>query len=457
MYNYQNYATSSFDKLSFISTLSTAGTIIFAVIKPVIAKVSDVIGRGETYIFTISCYLLSYFLCASAKSINAYAAGYIFYCIGQSGTNLMNDIITSDLTTAKWRALLVACLFFPFLITPWVSAFIVESVVNGIGWRWGIGMFAILMPFCASFIIVTLLYYQRKAKKAGMVVRKKISVYDFFSLIDLGGSILLCGGFAMLLLPLSLASSSAHGWRTPWLDAMIALGAVFLIALPFYEKYMAKHPIVPFYYLKEPTIILCILLVASDEIGFSCTHTYLYAWSTIAHNFDARNATFLAYTNGVTQCLSGIVAGWIMLKTRKYKWLTMVGVIIRLIGYGVMVRLRGANNSVAELFIVQLIQGIGSGIIQTIVVVVPQVVVPHSEMAQVIALVLCANYLGSSVGSAIAGGIYTGTFKEELAKQLGSSANSTLIDTLYNSITGAIPAWGTPQRTMINIAVSVRM
>jgi predicted MFS family arabinose efflux permease len=192
----------------------------------------------------------------------------------------------------------------------------------------------------------------------------------------------------MLLLPLTLASTTTSRWRTPYLDALIALGAVFLIALPFYEKYVAKHPLVPIHYFKNLTIVISCLLIATDSLGFSCTHTYLYSWVVVTHDFSARNATFYLYTNGVTQCLSGIIAGYIMLKTRRFKWLTMAAVCIRLIGYGVMIRLRGANNSMAELFIVQLIQGIGSGIIQTAVLVSAQIMVPHTQLAQMTALVV---------------------------------------------------------------------
>lgn len=107
----------------------------------------------------------------------------------------------------RWRGFAYAFSYTPFLITPWISAFIVQSVVDGIGWRWGIGMFAILMPFSASFIITTLLYYQGKAKKIGVVQTKKITVYEFCSLIDLGGVCLLSGGIAMLLLPLTIAAT----------------------------------------------------------------------------------------------------------------------------------------------------------------------------------------------------------------------------------------------------------
>ena len=106
-----------------------------------------------------------------------------------------------------------------------------DSVVNGIGWRWGIGMFAILMPFCASFIVVTLIYFGRKSRKAGLVVKKRLTLYDYCSLIDLGGMILLLGGFVMLLLPFCLAATTPSQWKTAYLDALIGVGAVFLVSL----------------------------------------------------------------------------------------------------------------------------------------------------------------------------------------------------------------------------------
>ena len=46
-----------------------------------------------------------------------------------------------------------------------------------------------------------------------------------------------------------------------------------------------------------------------------------------------------------------------MWKTKRYKWLLVTGTAIKLIGFGLMIRLRGANNSWAEIFIVQSIQG----------------------------------------------------------------------------------------------------
>ena len=421
------------------------------------AKISNVIGRGQTYLITISFYILGYILMASASSFNTYAAGSIFYTVGQSGTNIMTDIVISDITTARWRAFAIGLSFFPFLITPWVSAYIVSSVVGGIGWRWGIGMLAILMPFCASFLITTLLYYQIRAKKMGLAPPSpKISVYEFCSQIDLGGVILFSGGLALLLVPMTLAATTPSQWRTPYLDALIAVGGVLLILLPFYELYVAKHPVVPVQYFKNKTILICLFLISTDSLGFACTHTYIYAWSTIAHNFDTRTATFYVYTNGVTQCLFGILAGLIMVYTCRYKYLAISAAVIRLVGYGVMLRLRGADNTEAELFVVQLIQGVGSGIIQTCLLVPAQISVRHAEMPQITALLICMSFLGSSVGSCIAGGIYTNTLKPALWRYLGDSGSAELVDSLFNSITGVVPAWGTPERNAVDLAVRHR-
>ncbi|KAL2074940.1 hypothetical protein VTL71DRAFT_8720 [Oculimacula yallundae] len=169
---------------------------------------------------------------------------------------------------------------------------------------------------------------------------------------------------------------------------------------------------------------------------------------------SARDATFLQTTNGVTQTLSGIIGGIVMLRTQRYKWLVMFAIVIRMVGYGVMIRLRGAENPIWELFTVQLLQGFGSGVILIGTLVSAQIQVPHSQLAQITALIPCCNFLGSSIGASISGGIYTNALKDELAKQLGREADQGLIDSLYNFITGRVPAWGTPERDSINAAYS---
>lgn len=165
-------------------------------------------------------------------------------------------------------------------------------------------------------------------------------------------------------------------------------------------------------------------------------------------------ATNLSYTKGVMITFTGLAFGFVMWKTKQYKWWIMAGCVIRIVGYGVMFHIRSlVNPPAAELFVVQLIQGVGDGIVQTGGFVAATINVPHKETAQMAALVVLIGMLGQSVGEAISGAIYTGTFRQQLAKQLGDNATPELINTLFNSITGDIPAWGTSDRIAINKAV----
>ena len=103
LYVYTNYCLSTFHALSALASLGTAGVVVYAVVQPPFAKLSNVIGRGYTLIMTISLYIISYILMASAPDIGLYAAGSIIYTIGQSGTFIMTRVIVSDLTSLRWR------------------------------------------------------------------------------------------------------------------------------------------------------------------------------------------------------------------------------------------------------------------------------------------------------------------------------------------------------------------
>ncbi|KAL4736978.1 major facilitator superfamily domain-containing protein [Aspergillus similis] len=451
---YRNFATSDFHQLGMLATLNTAASIITAIGKPPIAKLSDVLGRGEAYIVTVTFYILSYILCASSKSFNTYAGGYVFYSVGQAGMAILNSTIVSDLSSMRWRGFAYNILYIPFLVTPWVSAFIVDSVVHGIGWRWGVGMFAILMPFCASFIIITLLVFQRRAKNVGLILNERLTIYSFCSRIDLGGILLLSAGFALVLIPITLAATATDRWSTPWVDALIVLGALVLISLVPYEKYLSQHPVVPVRYFRTLSVVISVLLGCIDNIGYGATHTYLFVWSMVSHNFSPRNAQFLTYTNGVAQALIGMGTGLLMYRYRTYKWIGVAGAVIRMVGYGVMVRLRTNESSIAELFVVQLVQGLGSGIIETIIIVAAQISVPHAELAQVTSLVMLGTFLGNGIGSAVAGAIYTGQLRNRLRVHLGTNVSEEQLTRLYNSITGTLPDWGTAERTAVNQAYS---
>ncbi|OAP63761.1 hypothetical protein AYL99_02988 [Fonsecaea erecta] len=465
IYNYQNYAASDFGEIALLGALTTVGTIVSAVLKPPLAKVSDVMGRAETYAVVIVCYVVSYILCASARGFGQYTGGYIVYSVGQTGMQILNQIIVADITSSRWRGLANALVSLPFMVIPWCSAFIVDSALATIGWRWGIGMLAIIMPVCSLSVIAPLVWFQRRVERAGGRMRRRTSIKGFATQIDLGGMLLLSGGCGMLLLPIALAGNANGSWRAPWVPTLIAMGVVCLCVLVYYECRVATKPALPPRLFQNISLALALVIGLLDAFAYSVTHTYLYAWATVVHSLAPRDATFLTYTAGCVQVATGLGTGFLMYRTRRYKWLLLLGVVVRLVGYGIMLRLRGADNSLADIIAMQVVQGAGSGAVGTVVIVVAQVVVPRADLAHATALELLCIYLGNSAGAAVAGTIYTSLFKARLRFWMGTgtASQAAAIERVYDSITAAAASSSssssssspdTGDRNAINLAYS---
>ncbi|OTA59694.1 siderochrome-iron transporter [Hypoxylon sp. EC38] len=452
IYTYFVYAQSNFNQIAALAAVKTAGGLCFAVLKPFVAKLSDVFGRGETYPVWLLFYVVAAILCAKAPNYESYAAGYMLHMFAQTGVNTMNDILAADVSTARQRGFAVQLQFLPYVFMPFTSAFVTEKVVNGIGWRWGIGMLGIIMPVGLAPIIYFLLSWQRKAAKAGWNTRNHITIYKFFSELDMGGMSLFSGGLALILLPATLAGTLTTGWKTGWVIACVLIGGLCLIALPFYERFVAKHPFMPTRYLKDLNITMALLLYSTDGIAFGVTHSYFYTWCIISRGYSIRNAVFITAVHRAVQFLFGIILGAVLYWTRRYKWLIFAGVAIRFLSYGLMFRIRDSSSTTAEIIIVQIIQGIGDALIGTCSFVASTVAVPHKEVAQMTSLAVCLSTLGSTIGTAIGGGIYTSYFKAELAKDLGPLGTPVLIESVFNSITKSLPPMGSPQRTAIATA-----
>ncbi|CAK7233113.1 hypothetical protein SEUCBS140593_008493 [Sporothrix eucalyptigena] len=480
---YYVYALSDFNKVASSSALAVATDLSFSLTKPIWAKFSDIFGRGEMYPVATLFVVIGYILAASANGFSAFAAGTILRAVGLTGINSLNTIIIADTTTARQRGFGVNFQFFPYLVLPWIAAEIISSVMSpgGIGWKWGVGIIGIIFPFAMIPIIAVTFIFARRAKKIeaslaeeaathGAAIddatvaavaaaspegtadesKRKVTAYSIASNIDLGGLLIMIISLAFILIPLSLASLQTQGYRTPWVIALIVIGGIgLLVGFPLYEHFVATHPIFPLRYVRHRAIGLAFLLYFTDYMAASVSHGYLYNWAIIAQNLTIVQATDLSYINGVFTFFSGMAFGFVMWKTRSFKWWLIFGLVIRIIGYGVMFRIRTEHPSLAELIIVQIVQGLGDGIVQTGGYIAATINVPHKETAQAVALIVTIGMLGSSVGSAISGAIYTSTFPNELRHYLGDLATPELISDIINSIDSNVPAWGTVARTGI--------
>lgn len=281
---------------SVLATLSIATSIISAVSKPFIAKISDIASRPYTYLLILGFYIVGYIIAATSKTISAYVVGEVFVAIGGSGIDLTNDIIVADLTPLEWRGFASSMLSTPFIINTWFSGKIVNALEERDQWRWGYGMFAIIMPVALGPAVAALIWLDRMAKKKGVVniassnaARRTIdntadqedqqktintittpvtdnkkywtqSLKRNLEEIDAFGLILLGFGWSLLLLPFSLKTYAEHGWRNQSLIAMMIVGGLLLIAYVVFEMKFARVPSAPRRLVFNKTFVMAIII-----------------------------------------------------------------------------------------------------------------------------------------------------------------------------------------------------
>jgi MFS family permease len=97
----------------------------------------------------------------------------VFYSVGFGGLIYSIDVITSDVSKLKNRALAYAFTSSPYIITAFAGPKVADEFYNRVNWRWGFGTFAIILPFVAFPLFVILKLNLRKAQNRGLLIREK--------------------------------------------------------------------------------------------------------------------------------------------------------------------------------------------------------------------------------------------------------------------------------------------
>lgn len=455
-YVFNVMASSTFGKHSQLGTVSTVSQIIRAISKPFIGKLADITSRPTTYVIVLCFYVVGFIVGATSSTFPAYVVGICFTAVGKSGLDLLSDIIVGDLTPLQWRGFFGSFLSVPFIVTSPINGFITEAFAYR--WRWGLGMFAIIMPVLLLPAIITLYAMQRRGEKLGMVTmasskRVRTGVADeaeegskgkTFSYwlgmfreglidIDIFGLIILGFAFSLILLPFSLAKSATGGWSNPSMIAMIVIGFVLVFVFILFEKFVSPRPIMSKHIIQNRTFLAAAFIYAFNQMSSSVRNTYFSSYVYIIKQWTEFEWIIFLSTTTMGLSLLGPIVGLIQARTHRYKSLMVFGAVCKIIGYGILIMPNGfMTQDTTRLVASQLIYCLASFNVVG-VRVGSQASVPHKDMASVISLLTLWSTLGSATGSAIAGAVWTNEMLDRMKSELPDVQQKT-IKKIYGSI-----------------------
>ncbi|RGP65999.1 mfs sit siderophore-iron:h+ symporter [Fusarium sporotrichioides] len=459
---YQSYATSSFDLHSYLSTINVLRNVIAVAVQPSAAKIADVFGRFEVIAISTVLYTLGIAIESTALSVEVFCTGSIIYQTGYTCIVLLLEVLIADFSSMRARVFFSYLPAIPFLINTWISGNITSAVLGSTSWRWGLGMWAIIYPIASLPLLSCLYFLERRTweserKESEEVVllslKTKKGRADLFHQLDIIGLILLVTAFSLILAPLTVAGGTASHWRSWYIILPLVLGFSLMICFITWEQRGAKHPLIPFHLLRDRGVWSALAVRSLLNLAWCTQGNYLYTILIVAFDFSIENATRILSFFSFFGVITGVVAGLVIFKIRRLKFIIVGGTLLFMVAFGVLIMYPGGASTSSKdgIIAAQILLGVAGGLFAYPTQASIQASASREHVAILTGLYLSFYNIGSAFGTCLSGAIWTQTLYKSLKRNLVFQPDEGLAKTIYNNPFSIIPDY--PVGTEIRDAI----
>ncbi|KAF9630106.1 Major facilitator superfamily [Lasiodiplodia theobromae] len=433
------YVYSNFSAHSLVTTASIVSSVVGAVVKLPIAKMIDIWGRPQGYVVMIGVATIGLILLAACKNVETYAAAQVFYWVGFNGIGYVLDVFIADTSALRNRGLIFAFTTTPYIATTFAGPSAAQSFLDrgGVeGWRWGYGVFAIVVPCVTTPVALIFLINRKKAVDEGKIEGKSWwqddergfwdSVKYYFVEFDVIGMVLICAGFALLLLPLSLATYQTDKWRSASIICMIVFGGLSLIGFYVWEKWWAPVRFMPFHLLTDKTVLGACTAASISFVAYYCWDYYFTSYLQVVHKLDISMAGYVGNIFNIGSCFWAVFVGLAIRQTNRFKWCALIAIPWMILGTGLMCYFRNGEYPIGYIVMCQIFIAFAGGTAVICEEMAVMSAVAHASntetggdgVAVVLALLALFSGIGSAIGLGVSGAIWTNVFPVKLAEYL---------------------------------------
>lgn len=455
------YVTSAFAQHSLTPTVGILSSVIGGVTNLTLAKILDVFGRPQGYLFCIVLGTVGLIMMAACNNVEAYAAAQVFQTVGNNGIQYSLSVFVADTSTLQNRGFMQAIVSTPNLFTGFLAGPIASGFVKGPGWRWAFGMFTIMVPCITLPLYGILVSNFLKAKRLGLVAKSESgrsplqSFLHYCREFDAVGLVLLSAGVALFLLPFNLYTMQARGWTSPLVLSMLIIGFLLIVAFVVWERFFASVTLIPYSLLLDRTVSGACILSLVLFLSYSTWNAYFSSYLQVVKGLSIDNSTYVVQTYSVVSVIFGVVAGAIIHKTGQFKPATLfVGVPLSAFGLGLMIHFRGADGNIGYIVMCLIFIGIAAGTIIVCDEIAMLAAGAHQYVAVCLAVLGMFSNIGGAIGFTVASAIWTNTLPNKLLEYLPEEDLPNLVMIYADLNTQLSYPIGSPTRMAIQHAYS---
>uniref|UniRef100_A0A8H7TVI3 Major facilitator superfamily (MFS) profile domain-containing protein n=1 Tax=Bionectria ochroleuca TaxID=29856 RepID=A0A8H7TVI3_BIOOC len=420
------YVTSNFALHSLTPTVSILSSVIGGVTNLTLAKILDVFGRPQGYLFCVVLATVGLIMMAACNNVESYAAAQVFQTVGNNGIQYSLTVLIADTSTLRNRGLVQSIASSPNLITGWLAGPIASGflALGPEGWRWAFGMFTIMVPAITLPLSGLFLKNYFKAKKLGLVQSQENhgnalqSFVYYCRQFDAVGLVLISAGVALFLLPFNLYTLQARGWNSPLVISMLVVGIVLIIAFVIWEKFFAPVTFIPYSLLLDRTVFGACILSAILFLSYMLWNSYFTSYLQVVKNLSVEDTGYVVQVYTVVSVLCAIGTGALIHHSGRFKPICLyVAIPLSVFGLGLMIHFRNRGD-VGYIIMCQIFISIAAGIVIITDEIAVLAAASHQHVAVCLAVVGMFGNVGGAIGLTVASAIWQHVMPEKLMSYL---------------------------------------
>ncbi|MCC7365478.1 MAG: MFS transporter [Dehalococcoidia bacterium] len=380
---------------NLLSWLFTSYMLTSTVVIPLVGKLGDQFGRKLFLVGGIALFMVSSGACGAApnmesliifRAVQGLGGGMIFASVFAS----LGDIFTPA-ERGKYVGFFTGTFSLASLVGPTLGGFMTD---HG-GWRL---IFLINVPI--GLIAIPAIWKTLPGKPRGAAAA-----------IDFVGATILAAASVFFLLAFVWAGDK-YAWGSPQIIGLLVASAV-LTGLFIVQELRHPEPILPLHLFQNRTFLVSNLVVFTFGLGVFGAFQYLGLFVQTALHASATASGIVATPQSLGVLFASIVGGQVLSRVGRYKWQTVFGCFLIVIGE-FLLTLLDADIPKWHISVFVVVLGLGFGLVLPTMSLIVQNAVPFKYMGVATSSSQFFRQMGSVIGIAIFGSILTNAYASEL-------------------------------------------
>jgi EmrB/QacA subfamily drug resistance transporter len=384
--------------------VTTAYILASTIMLPVYGKLGDLIGRKGLFIAAISLFILGSIVGGMSDTMTQLIVGRAIQGLGGGGLMILSQAIIADVVPARERGRYMGIMGGVFALSSVAGPLLGGWFTEGPGWRWGLWM---NIPLGILAIISAVLFL--KLPK-GSTSKPRI---DFT-----GMGLLALASTGLVLI--TTWGGTTYAWDSLTIIALIVGTVIAAVAFVMVER-RAKEPIMPLHLFKDRNFNLTTVAGLIIGVAMFGALAYLPTYLQMVTGVNATQAGLLMIPMMAALLITSIVAGQLVSRTGRYKWLPIVGTVITALALFLLSTMT-PTMPVWILCAFLAVMGVGLGMSMQILILIVQNSFPLREVGTATASNNYFRQIGASLGSAVVGTLFASRLATLLSDRLPSGA-----------------------------------